>query len=85
MTLHEGAAFREALVERVVNELAPRGVDPVIRFRTFGGVRCGVLAAVQAIGEIHPQLHDRLCEKFGMSGWGQPPFTSLGQDHKSGL
>lgn len=43
--------------------------DPVKRAYTMGGVRCGVLAAVEEIAKTYPTLAGRLYQKFGMSGW----------------
>ena len=68
MDLSEGATFREELVERVTNSLNTHN-DPVKRAYTMGGVRCGVLAAVEEIAKTYPTLAGRLYQKFGMSGW----------------
>ncbi len=65
-----GAAAREALVEEIVDELAPRGIRGA-RFRLFGGTRIGVLETAHAIAQAHPQLAGEIYAQFGMEGWGR--------------
>ena len=71
MNVFEGAAAREALVQRLVNELAP--VKGVVRFHVYGGVRIGALEAAHELARIYPQLADRIYIHFGMSGWDDKP------------
>lgn len=73
--LHQGAILREEMVEKYVNEYAPVGryehsLDGLVRFNTFGAVRCAILAAVHEIAMTYPQLEERIHAHFGMSGWG---------------
>jgi hypothetical protein len=68
MNVFEGAAAREALVERTVDGLAPPG-SGFIRFHIFGGVRMGALAAAHELAQTYPQLAERIYAQFGMSGW----------------
>jgi hypothetical protein len=67
MNVFEGAAAREALVERLVNEMAP--TDGIIRFHIIGAIRIGVIEATHEIAQTYPQLAERIYAKFGMSGW----------------
>jgi hypothetical protein len=67
MNVFEGAMAREALVQRLVDELAP--AKGTIRFRIYGGVRIGALEAAHELARIYPQLADCIYIHFGMSGW----------------
>jgi predicted LPLAT superfamily acyltransferase len=67
MNVLEGAALREAIVLRVVDELTLD--DPRSRFSMFGGARLGMLEAAHALAQTYPQLAERIYAQFGMSGW----------------
>ena len=64
----DGAAFREALVERATDK-SISGLSPHERALFMGGVRVGVLEAVHDLAQTYPQLAERIYEQFGMSGW----------------
>jgi hypothetical protein len=63
----DGAAFREALVERVISTLSI--FSPHERALVMGGIRVGALEAAHEIAQTYPQLAERIYDKFGMSGW----------------
>jgi hypothetical protein len=67
--MNDGAIFREALVEAIVDRYAPLSCDSEFRFRTFGAVREAVLAAAHEMAQTYPQLSERIQARFGMSGW----------------
>jgi hypothetical protein len=64
----DGAASREALVERAMGKLAAN-LTPHQRALVMGGVRIGVLETAHEIAKTYPQLARRLYERFGMEGW----------------
>jgi hypothetical protein len=66
--ISEGAARREAIVERVVDQFAPLSGDPAVRFYTFGPVRIAVLETVTEMCGLYPTLSNRIQERFGISG-----------------
>jgi hypothetical protein len=74
MNVFEGAAARETLVERLVNELTPPG--NVVRFHIAGAVRIGILEATHEIAQMYPQLAERIYAHFGMNGWGEEKPSS---------